>query len=62
MADKTLRHTVDGKRSRFEVWEHRSLLTSPKCSVTRNGRPHRGSYARFDAAVAAANEEARREG
>jgi hypothetical protein len=53
MADKTLRETVDAKYSRYEVWEHRSLLTSPKFYVSKNGKPHRGSFSRFDAAVAA---------
>ena len=62
MADKILRDTVDAKYSRFEVWEHKSLLGSPKFYVTKNGKPHRGSFSRFDAAVAAAREEARKQG
>nr|WP_093186098.1 hypothetical protein [Thiocapsa sp. KS1] len=62
MADQQLRETVNGKYSRFDVFEQTSLLGSPKYYVKKNGKPHRGSFSRFDDAVDAAREEARKEG
>ena len=62
MADQDLIETFYGKYSRYDVYSQSSLIGSPKFYVRKNGRPHRGSFSRLDAAVAAAREDARKEG